>query len=228
MKPIIGIVARVGYPGGTHEYIVDDAYRRKVIEAGGIPIVILPVEKIDYTITKYMDTPEVSEDNKDMIINELKLCDGVILPGGFRITKDDRFILDYLIDNDIPTFGICLGMQIMSNYKKEHFYNEKNDSVINHKQEEDYVHSVKIKKDSKLYNIIGKEEIMVNSRHSYHVLPNDYFEATAYSEDGYIEALEMNDKKFMLGVQWHPESLDDEISNNLFKALIDSISIDKN
>ena len=34
---------------------------------------------------------------------------------------------------------------------------------------------------------------MVNSRHSYHVLPNDYFEATAYSEDGYIEALEMNE-----------------------------------
>ena len=226
MKPIIGIIARVGYPGGTHEYIVNDEYRRKVIKAGGIPIAILPSEDIDYTVTKFSDTPPMSLENKEMIINELKLCDGVILQGGFRITTDDRFILEYLVENDIPTFGICLGMQLMGNYKKEAFFNEKNESTINHKQESQYVHSVKIKKDSKLYSIIGKEEVMVNSRHSYHTLPNDdYFEPVAYSEDGYVEALEMKNKKFMVGVQWHPESTDDEISDKLFNAFIESITI---
>ena len=62
-----------------------------------------------------------------------------------------------------------------------------------------------IKKDSLLYKIIGQEEIMVNSFHRYHASENAYYAVSAVSEDGYIEGLELKNKTFNLGVQWHPE-----------------------
>ena len=49
---------------------------------------------------------------------------------------------------------------------------------------------------------------------------------SAYSEDGYVEAVELRDKRFCLGVKWHPElMLEDEFTKNLFKEFI-KISMD--
>ena len=42
MKPIIGIVARVEYPGDTHKLVVNEEYRNAVLKSGGIPLCILP------------------------------------------------------------------------------------------------------------------------------------------------------------------------------------------
>ena len=46
---------------------------------------------------------------------------------------------------------------------------------------------------------------MVNSYHRFHALENDNVVVNAYSEDGLIEGVEISNKKFILGVQWHPE-----------------------
>ena len=62
-----------------------------------------------------------------------------------------------------------------------------------------------IKKDSTLYKILGKEELMVNSFHNYHVSIDNQYIVTANSEDGYIEGIELPNKKFHMGIQWHPE-----------------------
>ena len=110
----------------------------------------------------------------------------------------------------------------MSNYKKEIVWNERNDSFIEHNVEKGLVHSVTLDKNSKLYSIVKNDNFMVTSRHSYHALPNDYFNVVALSDDNYIEAIEMNDKKFVIGVQWHPESMDDETSRLLFESFINA------
>ncbi len=220
MKPIIGIVARVEYPGETHKLVINEAYRKAIIDNGGIPMCIVPPQKFDYTVTKYSDQDELTEDEQEMLISQINKCDGILMPGGFKINKFDRFICEYVTDNDIPLFGICLGMQVMANYKKKELWNEKNDSFINHKVE-GLAHSVSLDKKSKLYSIINQEKLMVNSRHTYHVLPNDYYDVVATSDDNYIEAIEMKNKKFNIGVQWHPENMDDESSSKLFKSFID-------
>ncbi len=219
MRPVIGIIARVGYPGNTHEMIVNEKFRNSVIKYGGIPLCILPSQNIDYTITKYNDQCDLTDEEKNIIITQIKMCDGVLLPGGFKYNKFDRFILEYLISNNIPTLGICLGMQIMSNYKREVPWNEKNDSFIEHKGE-GYVHSVTLDKNSLLYSIVKKDRFEVNSRHSYHILPNEYYDISSVSDDNYIESIEMRNQKFHIGVQWHPESIDDDVSNRIFKAFI--------
>lgn len=221
MKPLIGMIARVEYPGETGKLVMNERYRRKIIEYGGNPIVIMPPQNIDYTNTKYDNQEELTEEEKEMVIRQLKLCDGIIMTGGFKINKFDLFVSEYATDNDIPLFGICLGMQIMANYKKK-LWLIKNDSHIEHRVEEGLVHDVTLDKTSKLYEIVGKEKFMVTSRHYYHIEPNDSYEIVAVSDDNYIEAIEMKDKKFNIGVQWHPELMDDDTSKKLFEKFIDT------
>ena len=55
MKPIIGIIARVEYPGNTGKLVINEYYRRKIIEYGGNPILIIPTQNINYTEVKYSD-----------------------------------------------------------------------------------------------------------------------------------------------------------------------------
>lgn len=220
MKPLIGIVSRVEYPGDTHKLVINEPYRNAIIKNGGNVIAILPPQNIDYTSFKYSDQEYLTEEEKDMLIKQINLCDGILMPGGFKINKFDRFICEYATDNDIPLLGICLGMQVMSNYKKDELWNEKNNSFIEHNVD-GLAHYVTLDKQSKLYSIVNCDKFKVNSRHSYHVLPNDYYDIVAISDDNYIEAIEMKNKKFNIGVQWHPEDLNDEVSQKLIKNFVD-------
>lgn len=226
MKPIIGMVARIEYPGETGKLVINERYRKKIVEYGGNPILLLPPQKVDYTVTKYEDQEDLTEEEKDMLIKQINFCDGILMTGGFRINKYDRFISEYATDNDIPLLGICLGMQIMANYKKK-LWIVKNDSYITHRREDgDCYHKVVLNKKSKLYEIVKTDRFTVNSRHYYHVEPNDNYDIVAVSDDHYIEAIEMKNKKFNIGVQWHPEDMNDETSDNLFKKFITSCGKD--
>lgn len=221
MKPLIGIVARVEYPGNTKKYCFNHIYRERLLGFGADLLGILPPQQIDHTSTKYDEQPDLTDEDKEMIIRQIKMCDGVVLTGGFKTNKFDRFIVDYLIENDIPTLGICLGMQQLSNYGREVFVNEPNDSSVMHRTDDDTcVHDITIEKDTKLYEIIKKEKINVNSRHFYHIVPNELFINSSHTEDGYIESIEMQNKKFIIGVQWHPEDIYDENTDNLFNSFI--------
>ncbi len=148
----------------------------------------------------------------------IDFCDGIIFPGGAEITTLDCQLMKYLYEMDKPTLGICLGMQIMGQT-----FNGKQRKKIEkgtHNSEDKYVHNIIIKKESLLYKIIGEEKIKVNSRHRNQV-PNTKLDCVAYSEDNILEAIEDKNKKFFLGVQWHPEAiLEDIYSNKLFNYFI--------
>lgn len=221
MKPLIGIVSRVEYPGNTGKYVFNKEYKIRMLKYGVDLIGILPPQEIDHTSTKYDEQPDLTEEDKDMLKRQIDLCDGILMTGGFKTNKYDRFIIDYIVEKDKPFLGICLGMQQLSGYNKEILENEKNESNIEHRNEDNTcTHEIDIVKGTKLYSIINKENIIVNSRHFYHIKPNDKLINSSYAKDGYIESIEMPDKKFIMGVQWHPEDLADENSDNLFKAFV--------
>lgn len=222
IRSIIGIVGRL-YSGESNIICVEEI-RIAVTKFDGIPILILPVDKEDLSYKNLYS----EEDIKDLE-RVLNLCDGFILPGGDTWYRLDEVVIDYAIRRDKPLLGICLGMQVLSkvlSVEKEKAYDNtiKNNTLINHLEpNKDYVHSVIIDKNSKLYSIIGKKEIWVNSRHSYHVPELDNTLICARSSDGLIEGVELKDKKFIIGVQWHPESnLEDKHSKKLFKSFFDN------
>ena len=222
IRPIIGIVGRL-YSGESNIICVEEI-RLAITKFDGIPILILPVDKEDLSYKNLYS----EEDIKDLE-RVLNLCDGFILPGGDTWYRLDEVVIDYAIRRDKPLLGICLGMQVLSKVlsgEKEKAYDNtiKNNTLINHLEpNKDYVHSVIIDKNSKLYSIIGEEKIWVNSRHSYHVPELDNTLICARSSDGLIEGVELKDKKFIIGVQWHPESnLEDKHSKKLFKSFFDN------
>ena len=91
----------------------------------------------------------------------------------------------------------------------------------------DYVHKVILDEDSLLYKIVGEKEIMVNSRHRYCINGVKNMKVCGMSEDGFMEAIEYSDRKFVIGFQWHPETMYtyDEPSRKIFEYFINACSM---
>ena len=136
--------------------------------------------------------------------------------GGDDFEKYDLDALKYIYDIDKPVLGICLGMQLMGVLFDGYLID-----INNHKKILSYVHSVKINRNSKAYNIFKKDIIKVNSRHKS-VVKNTKLKVSGISNDGYIEIVEDSNKKFFIGVQWHPENMIeyDDIQKNIYKYFI--------
>lgn len=152
------------------------------------------------------------------LIESINLCDGIILSGGSKFDENDFKLIKYLVEKNIPTLGICLGMQSMAEY-----FNDKREiKVNNHYSTNKYVHKVKLKKGSRLYDILNKDEILVNSRHHTGV-PYTNMLISAKSEDNIIEAVELSNLNFFIGLEWHPESINDNNSYLIFKSFINKL-----
>lgn len=227
-KPIIGIVTRPAGFDNTSILKINETLRIAVNRFGGIAIGILPPQNFEYNKVLPLETKKFNFEDKENIISQINLCDGIILPGGNKWYEYDEFIASYAINNNIPILGICMGMQIIDSiYNIDnnvvHDDTQINKTIINHNQPGvRYVHKVYINPNSLLHHIIKKDVIFVNSRHNYHCDDNNNFLVSAYSSDGLLEAIEMPHKHFVLGLQWHPEDMIsyDEDAVKIFKYFI--------
>lgn len=218
-KPVIGILPTSNYmltnDTFADTYRFGNNYIKKIVDNGGIPLLI------PYVDDKYIQ-------------DTLEMCDGLLLPGGNRVTKSNLEVVDYFYKNNKPMLGICLGMQTLAMYSvnKDREQAKKIikliDNGVNHwpvelnrDNNDTVVHKIRIDNNSKLYGIINKEEIMVNSVHKCTVTEvGSKFIVSAYSEDGLIEGIEYNNEdKFIIGVQFHPEIL--EQYNDIFKDFVE-------
>lgn len=212
MKPIIGIVARSSRENEKSIIELNEDYRLAIVKAGGIPLVITPTDELDYGKVMPRQAGRLSSDAKNDFLRILSLCDGFVMTGGNRWYDCDEILCQYAYDHDLPLLGICLGMQIlanMDNFTSTHVEDKTvlNDTYLEHQQPDvKYVHE-NILFPSQLHDILKKDKIRVNSRHRYHVKAKDCFTVSCLSEDNLVEGIEIPNKKFMLGVQWHPESM---------------------
>lgn len=213
-KPVIGIVATSNYmlTNDTFQdtYRYGNNYAKKIVEMGGIPYFM----------------PLVDE----QVIEEcLDICDGLLLPGGNRIRPFHFEILDFFYKTKKPILGICMGMQVLaiSSVPKEKRILKAIDNGVDHHPVEllrenntTLAHKIKIDKKTILYDILKQEEVMVNSVHRSTVTEvGEHFKISAFSEDGLIEGIEYaKDDQFILGVQFHPEIL--EQFNSIFERFI--------
>lgn len=184
MKPIIGIIMRSSVSESNLPIkYIYDDVSYAIYKSGGIPIGIDP---------KYID-------------NYLKICQGFIIPGGNEVVENDLLAIKKITETDLPLLGICLGMQEVA-YLNSGTITD----IINHKIEG--LHEIIIKHDSLLYKILGCEKTLVNSRHKSAIV-STRLTVSAISYDNVIEAVEDNSKKFLLGIEWHPENMYDKEIN---------------
>lgn len=220
-RPIIGIpthsryVAMAGLPPA---FIMGQLYTQALARAGAAAI-LLPL----------YDDPELLRTLYDEV-------DGLFLAGGSdvdpalyneaahaklgELDQDrDRVelqLIEWALADQLPILAICRGLQILNvarggslhqdiatdlPYAIEHNYWQE--------QPRDYLaHDVEVMPGTRLASILGTHHTRVNSLHHQSVnalAPG--LRVAAVAPDGVIEALEGNDERFLVAVQWHPEAL---------------------
>lgn len=210
-RPVIGITGNYDKETCT----LAEGYYQSVLKAGGIPLIIPP----------FYETDRLGE--------LLDRIDGIIFSGGgdpnpllfgeqpvkeLHSITPERDVQELLLarlayDRQIPMLGICKGIQMINAALGGTLYQDIHSQMegkrIKHSQDQDRrypSHTVTLEKDSILHKLFGEDEIAVNSFHHQACKePAPCLKVTATSTDGVIEAVESNEYKSILGVQWHPE-----------------------
>ncbi|TQR21280.1 gamma-glutamyl-gamma-aminobutyrate hydrolase family protein [Psychrobacillus vulpis] len=228
MKPVIGISSNLKEQ--VLSVSMDNIHA--VMEFGGVPIVLPNMEEIE----------SIAE-----------TIDGLLLTGGGDIDptlfgeepheglgsitpERDAFeiaVIHRMMQLNKPILGICRGAQILNiavggdMYQDIHTQIE--DKLLQHTQQAPRWHAshyVQVTKGTVLSEIVQVEKMKVNSFHHQALrdIPSD-FVVSAVASDGIIEAIESKNHTFVMGVQWHPESLmlkNDLASSHILKAFIDA------
>ena len=183
---------------------------------------------------RWIDSEEITKEN---VGEALAGLDGIIVPGGFGNRGIEGMILSakYARENDIPYFGICLGMQIavieyarnvlgITDANSGEFDELCKNKVIDFMpgQSDDIdkggtlrlgAYPCILQENTVIRSLYEKEEISERHRHRYE-FNNVYREAfkqngltlSGISPDGLlVETVELSDRPFYIGVQYHPE-----------------------
>lgn len=226
-KPIIGIVSKPNIFCDQElftQQIVYDGVRNDVLRNCGLAIGILPTKISNkFCISDdIVNGTEFLQSELEDLYSLIDKCDGIIIQGGLSSDDYEIKVAKYAIDNDIPILGICAGFNNIIRAMGGKVF-AINDSKHN-REDGSIVHKNIIKENTLLYDILKTNEVEVNSIHTMFANKEDIknLDVSAYSDDGYVEAVELKDKKFCLGVKWHPElMIDNECMNNIFKYFIE-------
>ena len=182
----------------------------------------------------FINSEDITPDNVE---EKLKgMAGAVICPGfGQRGIEGKITAIQFTRTNDIPTFGICLGMQMMViefardvlGYKDAHSTEMNPDTqhpVIDLMEEQKNItgmggtmrlgaYDCALKDGSKARSIYGKPHIQERHRHRYEFnnLYLDEFESHGMQcvgrnpENNLVEVVEIPDKRWFIGTQFHPE-----------------------
>ena len=82
---------------------------------------------------------------------------------------------------------------------------------------------MRVQPDSMLYRWVNQTELEVNSTHHQYIDQlGENLIASATAPDGVVEALELKGDRFAVGVQWHPESLEDPAHHRIYQGLVEA------
>lgn len=227
---IIGITA-----SGGRTCKVNAQYVKGIVEAGGTPLLLAPV----------CDAKRVAE--------LVSLCDGILLTGGADVDPSaygeeriaecgsacierDNFeiaLIKEALRADKAIFGICRGSQILNvalgGTLWQDIPSQCKESISHKRSDEDPAkHAVRLEREE-LVSMLGTSGMCfdVNSYHHQAVnrVGNGLCVLARAEGDRMVEGIYHPERKFVLGVQWHPELWieSDENAMALFNAFVKAI-----
>lgn len=223
MKPIIGITGDIDVREDKTYLYIDIRYGRLVEECGGIPLLLHPTESVKGVISK---------------------IDGLLLSGGEDIhpryySEEPKYPMELSPDmrtdfeialvkegmiKGLPILGICHGMQLINVALGGTLYQDLKSQNFSAKEHQlgDGRHQVFITRGTRFFDLMERSVINVTSTHHQavkNIAPG--LRACVRTTDSVIEAFEMSDYPFLIGVQWHPEKEAGDNSRRLFQGFID-------
>jgi len=219
-RPVVGITtyvtdAKWGY-WNLEAALIPFDYVRAVEQAGGRAMLVPP-------------SPDGVEETLDVL-------DGIIFTGGSDVdpelygeaahpetsgivrVRDDAelALLRAALDRDMPVLGICRGIQVLNvglgGDLDQHLEGHRHDPPGQFVQ-----HDVAIEPDTRLGEILGDQTRVMSHHHQGLKTLAPGLVETARAEDGLVEAVEAPDRRFAVGVLWHPEAGQDA---RLFETLV--------
>lgn len=119
-------------------------------------------------------------------------------------------LLEQAIQRDLPVLAICRGFQLLNVHQGGTLLQHIESGLhrVTSKDKGERAHEVDIQEDSMLHSILGASRVAVNSRHHQAVdRVGANLQVSGRSvDDSIVEALEYPGKRFVVGVQWHPEN----------------------
>lgn len=222
-KPVIGLTGN--FAEGETRLV--ERYYKGIAEAGGVPVVIPPLADKDVIINT-LDSLDGLMLTGGGDINPLWAGEEPSLRlHSINRERDEAELLAVRLayNRQIPMLGICRGIQVLVTALDGEVEQDIAEgmqagrltpgghALLKHSQDADRrepTHTVIIEKDSALYGIYGTGTLAVNSFHHQSVRKcGARFKVTAVAPDGVIEAIESSEYKSIMGVQWHPEWLED-------------------
>jgi putative glutamine amidotransferase len=225
MRPVVGITsyAQDARWGVWHvpAALVPLAYVQAVETAGGRAVLVPP-----------------SEHGIEEILDAL---DAVIFSGGSDVDPElygaephpetdvphlhrdaaELALLHAALERDMPTLAICRGFQLLNVARGgdliQHLPEEVGHDVHKEVPGEFTHHPVEVKAGTRLAEIVGAESHVTSHHHQAVGRLGDGLVECAWADDGTLEALEDPTRRFVVGVQWHPEAGGDRA---LFEALV--------
>lgn len=244
-QPIIGLVTNYNDVDAT----IREVYYKQVVDAGATPLLIPPIndgrlltnilDKIDGLILTG------GADVNPLWVGEEPVRGLSNINAKRDLSK--LLITRLAFNRQIPILGICRGIQVLAmalgGKNQQHIYDpyiEVEETVekklakaksittlhaakLKHSQDapkNEATHSVRVEQGSVLHSIYNEDTIYVNSFHHQAVSdPGKRFKVTGTATDGVIECIESTELKPILGVQWHPEWMEEE-GLKLFQWLV--------
>ena len=224
-RPLIGITTYVE-PASWGHWQLDAAlipydYVRSVEAAGGRALLVPP--------------------SADAIEETLDALDGLVLSGGADVDPDsygadahpetsgtrperdagELALLQAALARDMPVLAVCRGFQIM-NVARGGDLVQHLPEVVGHEQHRAVKgvfsdHEVRIDDDSRLGSVLDGRAPVKSHHHQGVGNVGEGLREVAWADDGTVEGLEDPERRFALGVLWHPEAGEDR---RLFEALV--------
>ena len=139
-----------------------------------------------------------------------------------RRDRGELALLDGALARDMPVLAVCRGFEVLNVARGGDLVQHLPDE-LGHERHREVPgrfsdHGVRLDESSRLGSLLGSEVPSVKSHHHQGLgRIGAGLRATAWADDGTVEAVEDPDKRFALGVLWHPEAADD---TKLFEALV--------
>lgn len=232
-KPIIGVMPQ--YDSENERVKIEAVYFKAIKAFGGVPF-LFPLENDVDDLERliqfsdgflYTGGPDIHPKYfGEEIIPE---C-GIIMPHRDKLELE---LFSVIYETKKPIFGICRGIQSMNIALGGSIYQDigamLNSNIrVAHSQKSHHsveTHSVLIEKGTLLYDILKKDKIEVNSFHHQSIKAlGQGVRINAKGYDEVIEAIDIEQHPFFLGVQWHPEYLYETSKDaaKLFQAFINA------
>ncbi len=223
-KPHIAVILDENTSGDATRYEASKGYFRAVRDAGGLPFGIPYLPEIIATVLEDFDGllsvgGRFAYPDSWYIEGEVSKA-----PPSERFEVEKAIVEGYL-QRGKPVLGICAGMQMLACLHGCRLTPDLRATAQNALEHDKrgHLHLVSIVDGSRLADALGKPSLDVNTFHREAIAElSGGVSASAYAEDGIIEAIEIPSRPFAIGLQWHQELFagTDHPGNAIFRSFI--------